>query len=108
MLEQILNSLLGADTIVLIALIVANLALSIVAAVQKKVFTFRKLGDFVNTRVLPFVAYLIVAGLAQVVTEAVVAQVAVYAGLIAMYVAAILAALKSITGLNIPSFLSEK
>ena len=108
MLEQILNNLMGAETIALVAMIVANLALSIVAAVQKKVFTFRKLGDFVNTRVLPFVVYLVIAGLAQVVGEALIAQVALYAGLVAMYVAAILAAIKSITGLNIPSFLSEK
>lgn len=108
MLEQILSSLLGADTIALVALIAANLALSIVAAIFNKVFTFRKLGDFVNTRILPFVVYLVIAGMAQVIPEAIVAQIALYAGLIAMYVAAILAAIKSITGLNIPSFLSEK
>lgn len=98
----------GADMIALVALMAANVLLSIIAAVTKGVFSFRNLGDFVSTRVVPLIVYIIVAVLAQIISDWTAAAIAIYAGLVALYGAGILAAVKSLTGINIPSVLSER
>ena len=106
---SILEVITGAEVVALVALMAANIALSIIAAVSKGVFTFRKVGDFVSTRIVPLIAYVIVAMLAQAIGgEWTAVVITVYAGLVALYSTGILAALKSLTGLNIPSIFSEK
>ncbi len=104
----IMEIVTGPEAIAIIALMAANVALSIIAAISKGVFSFRNLGDFVGTRVVPLIAYVIVGMLAQVVGEWTAVVIAVYAGLVALYSAGILAGLKSLTGLNIPDIFSEK
>lgn len=104
----LMGILTGAETIALVALMAANVLLSIIAAIQKNVFSFRNLGDFVTTKIWPLLAYIIVAMLTQVIGEWAAVAIAVYAGLVALYSTGILAALKSLTGLNIPTILSER
>ncbi len=106
--QVIIDVITGAEVIALVALMATNVILSIIAALSKGVFTFRKVGDFVSTRVVPLIAYMIVAMLAQAIGEWTAVVIAVYAGLVALYSAGILAALKSLTGLNIPNIFSEK
>ena len=106
--SMIMELITGPEMIALVALLAANLALSIIAAISKGAFSFRNLGDFVSTRVVPLIAYVIVAMLAQAVGEWTAVVIAVYAGLVALYSAGILTALKSLTGLNIPDIFSEK
>jgi len=98
----------GVEMIALIALMATNIILSIVAAISKGVFSFRNLGDFVGTRVIPLIAYIVVAMLAQVISDWTAAAITVYAGLVALYGAGIAAAVKSLTGVNIPNIFSEK
>ena len=104
----IMEIITGPEMIALIALMATNITLSIIAAISKGAFSFRNLGDFVSTRIVPLIAYVIVAMLAQVVGEWTAVVIAVYAGLVALYSAGIMAAIKSLTGLNIPSILSER
>lgn len=105
---NIIEAVTGPEVIALLALLAANWVLSIVAALAKGVFTFARVADFITTRLLPLVAYLVVAALADFVSgwEAVV--VATYAGLVALYSTGILRALKSLTGLKLPAIISEK
>lgn len=107
-MDAIINALTGGDVIGLVALMAANIILSIVAAIKKGVFSFRNLGDFVPKRLMPFIAYLVIAALASVSDQYVAAQVAVYAVLVALYGAGIAAAVKSLTGISIPNIFSEK
>ena len=104
----IMEIITGPEMIALIALMAANIALSIIAAISKGVFSFRNVGDFIPNRVVPLIGYVIVAMLAQVVGEWTAVVIGVYAGLVALYSAGILAALKSLTGLNLPDLFSEK
>ena len=107
--QTIIEVVAGGEVIALVALMAANVILSIVAAVSQCVFTFRKIGDFVSTRVVPLIAYLVVALLAEALGgEWTAVAITVYAGLVALYSTGILAAIKSLTGLNIPSVLCEK
>ena len=107
-MEQILmQALTGPAMIALVALLAANLCLSVVAAIAKRVFTFRKLSDFVPRRVLPLVGYIIVAALAEVVDGWNAVAIATYAGLVALYATGILAALRSL-GLKLPDVVTEK
>jgi len=97
----------GPEVVALVALMLANVVLSICAAIQKKVFSFRNLGDFVGTRVTPLIAYFVVAVLAQVIPSWAPAAIVIYAGLVALYGAGILAALRSL-GLPVPVIFSER
>lgn len=106
--NAIVAAISGPEIIALLALIAANLILSIVAALAKGVFTFRKLADFIPTRVMPLFGYLVVAALADIVDGWDAVAIAIYAGLAALYTAGILAGLKSLTGLKIPDVISEK
>ena len=108
MVEQIVSVITGAEVIALLGLMAANVILSIVASISKGVFSFRNLPDFVPNRVLPLIGYIIVALLASFSIDWVVVQIACYVGLVAMYSAGVLAALKSITGLSLPNILTEK
>lgn len=105
---QLTEVITGVEMVALVALMGANILLSIIAAIKKGEFRFRNLADFVPNRVLPLIAYIIVALLAQVVTDWTAAAVTVYAGLVALYGAGIAAAIKSLTGVNIPDIFSEK
>ena len=86
----------------LVVLMVANILLAIVAAIKEGTFSFRNLGDFVPNRLLPLVAYVILAVLARLVDGWQALAVATYAGLVSMYAAGILSAIKRIFNGNIP------
>ncbi len=107
-LSLLIKVITGAEIIALVALMVANVILSIIAAIAKGEFSFRNLGDFVDTRVMPLIAYMVVALLAEVADGWTAAAVAVYAGLVALYGAGIAAAVKSLTGVGIPDIFTEK
>lgn len=107
-LAFIVDLVTGPEIIALVSMMTANVVLSVLAAIKNNEFCFRKLGDFVTTRFLPLVGYLVVAGLAKVVGDWTIAAVAVYVGIVAMYSAGILAALKALTGISIPNVFTEK
>ena len=104
----IIEVIAGPEIIALVALMAVNVILSIIAAIAKGEFSFRNLGDFVGTRVVPLIAYLVVALLAEVLGDWAPVALAVYAGLVALYGAGIAAAIRSLTGVNIPSIFAEK
>ena len=108
MIELLIDVCTGAEVVGLLTLLVGNTLLSIFAAIKNGVFSFRNLGDFIPNRVLPFVAYLVVALLAELVEGWVAGAIAVYAGLVAMYGAGCVAAIKSLTGIDIPGIFSER
>ncbi len=105
---MIIEVITGPEIIALVALMAANVILSITAAIAKGKFSFRNLGDFVGTRVVPLIAYLVVALLAEALGDWTPAALAVYAGLLALYGAGIAAAIKSLTGVSIPNIFTEK
>ncbi len=105
---MIMEVITGPEIIALVALMGANIILSITAAIVKGEFSFRNLGDFVGTRVVPLIAYVVVGMLAQVHGEWTPAALTVYAGLVALYGAGIAAAVKALTGVNIPNIFTEK
>ena len=105
---MLINVITGPAIIALVALMAANVILSIVAAVARGEFSFRNLGDFVGTRVVPLIAYVVVALLAQVLGDWTPAALTVYAGLVALYGAGIAAAIKALTGVSIPDIFTEK
>ena len=106
--SMIMEVITGPEIIALVALMAVNVILSIIAAITKGEFSFRNLGDFVGTRVVPLIAYVVVALLAQVLDDWTAAAIAVYAGLVALYGAGIAAAVKSLTGVSIPNIFTEK
>ena len=103
-----LGILTGGQMTGLVALMVANLLLSIAAATKNKVFSLGHLGDFVPNRIWPLIAWIVVAILAATSGEWGAMAGLVYAGVVAIYTRGILAAIKSLTGLPIPDFISEK
>ena len=107
-MESIISSLTGADVVGLVSLMAANIILSIAAAIKNGVFAFGNLGDFVPKRVLPLIAYLILAVLATSTDGYIVAKIAVYAGLVSMYGAGIARAVESLTGIKIPNIFAKK
>jgi len=58
--------------------------------------------------VVPLIAYVVVALLAEVLDDWTPAALVVYAGLVALYGAGIAAAIKALTGVSIPSIFTEK
>lgn len=105
---MIMEVITGPEIIALVALMGVNVILSIIAAIAKGEFSFRHLGDFVGTRVVPLIAYMVVALLAEVLDDWTPAALTVYAGLVALYGAGIAAAVKALTGVSIPSIFTEK
>lgn len=105
---MIMEVITGPAIIALVALMAVNVILSITAAIAKGEFNFRNLGDFVGTRVVPLIAYVVVALLAEVLDDWTAAAIAVYAGLVALYGAGIAAAIKALTGVSIPNVFTEK
>jgi len=105
---MIMEVITGPEIIALVALMAANVILSIIAAIAKGEFNFRNLGDFVGTRVVPLIAYVVVALLAEALDDWTAAAIAVYAGLVALYGAGIAAAIKALTGVSIPNVFTEK
>jgi len=105
---MIIEVITGPEIIALVALMAVNVILSITAAIAKGEFSFRNLGDFVGTRVVPLIAYLVVALLAEALGDWTAAAIAVYAGLVALYGAGIAAAIKALTGVSIPNVFTEK
>ena len=108
MYEQILEVITGPDVIALVGLMAGNIVLSIAAALVKGVFTFRKVGDFVKTRIGPLVAYLVVAIFADFAPFWAPIAIGAEAALFLMYAAGVLAALKSLGFKNLPDILTEK
>jgi hypothetical protein len=106
--EELKSVLCSPQTISLVSLMAANVLLAIIAALKDNTFSFRNLGDFVPNRFLPLVVYIVIAFLSRISNEWVAVVVTVYAGLVAMYSAAILAAVKSITGIEIPNVITDK
>ncbi len=106
--QLIIEVITGPAIIALVALMGVNVTLSIIAAIARGEFSFRNLGGFVGTRVVPLIAYIVVALLAEVLSDWTPAALAVYAGLIALYGAGIAAAIKSLTGVSIPNIFTEK
>ena len=104
----LIEAITGPEVVVLVSLMAANVALSIIASMAKGVFNFPDLGKFVGTRVWPFIAYVVVAMLATAVSEWTAAAVAVFAGLVALYGSGINKAIKSLTGVSIPNIFTEK
>lgn len=102
------NAVTGPEVVALVALMTANVVLSILAAIKNGKFTFRKVGDFAKTRILPLTAYIILNVMAQFIGGWMVAAGLVYAGLVAMYGTGILAAVKALTGVSIPRILTER
>lgn len=105
---MIMEVITGPEIIALVALMGANVILSITAAITKGEFSFRNLGDFVLTRFLPLIAYIVAAFLVKVNEDWVAMAIAVYAGLVAMYGAGITAAIKALTGVSIPNIFTER
>jgi len=105
---MIMEVVWGPEIIALVALMVANVLLAIIAALYKGEFSFRNLADFVPNRIMPLIAYIVVAILASVVDGWTAVAIAVYTGLIVLYGAGITAALKALTGINIPEVFTEK
>ncbi|MBA7673591.1 hypothetical protein ES703_81794 [subsurface metagenome] len=105
---MIMEVITGPEIIALVALMGCNVILSIIAAIAKGEFSFRNLGDFVGTRVVPLLAYVVVALLAQVLDDWTPASLVVFAGLVALYGAGIAAAIKALTGVSIPNIFTEK
>jgi len=105
---MIIEVITGPEIIALVALMAANVILSIIAAIAKGEFSFRNLGDFVGTRVVPLIAYMVVALLAEAIDDWTPAALTVYAGLVALNGAGIAAAVKALTGVNIPNVFTEK
>ena len=105
---MIMEVITGPEIIALVALMAVNVILSITAAIAKGKFSFRHLGDFVGTRVVPLIAYLVVALLAEALDDWTPAALVVYAGLVALYGAGIAAAIKALTGVSIPNIFTEK
>lgn len=106
--SMIINVITGPEIIALVALMAANVILSIIAAITKGEFSFRNLGDFVGTRVVPLIAYIVVAFLAEVLDDWTPAALTIYAGLVALYGSGIAAAIKALTKVNIPDIFTEK
>lgn len=106
--QQIMEVVTGATTVGLVALMAGNVILSVIAAIAKKEFSFVNVGDFVLSRVLPLIAYIVVAILGTISGEMQALAVASYAGLVALYGTGIVRAIKSLTGVNIPNVFSEK
>lgn len=108
MLDIIKSALWNAQVIASLALLGADVILSIIAAVKDGSFSFRNLGDFVKERVFPLLGYLVVAALTAVIPEWNALAIAVYAGVVVMYSTAIIRAIKDLTGVEIPKVLTEK
>lgn len=104
----IVDAISGVEVIGLLALAAANFALSVTAALARGVFSFRKVANFIPTRLAPMVGYCVIAALANLMQGWAAVAVATYAGLVTLYGAGILAALRSLTGLRLPDSLTEK
>ncbi|MBA7650298.1 hypothetical protein ES703_58101 [subsurface metagenome] len=106
--QVIAEIMTGPLMISLVALMAANILLSVMVAIYKGEFSFRKFPDFVPKRIGPLAIYVIVAVLAKIVGEWQGIAILIYAALISLYTTGIIAAIKSLTGWNIPNPLSEK
>jgi len=104
----IIEAISGPEVIALVALMVANIVLALLAALKNGVFRLGNLADFIPKRLMPFFAYLIVVALAEFVKDYGAIAVVVYAGLVGLYSKGILAALKSLTGIQLPDIITKK
>ena len=107
-LDGIIAVLTGSQTIALISLLGANFLLALIAAIKDGSFNLAKLSDFIPRRIAPFLVYVVVAVLAEIITDFAAMAITVYVALAALYVKGVIAAIKSITGLPIPDNISEK
>ena len=106
--QALIDVVTGGQMVGLVALLVANMVLSIAAAIKNSMFMWGEFGNFVTTRIWPLIAWIVVAGLLGSTGEWAGIANLVYVGIIAIYTRGILAGLKSLTGLPIPDVISEK
>ncbi len=108
-LEQFVALADGTKLTILVAMIFANLITSVAVSIYTKTFRLKALGDFLLTRVLPYIlGYFAVAFIAVVETTWQPAVTVVWGIIIASLVGAILTNLKEI-GINLPdSIAGEK
>lgn len=105
-LEQFIHLANGARLSVLAALIVANLLTGVAVSIYTKNFRLKAVGDFLLSRVLPYVlGYLSVVVVAVIEPAWQAAVTAVWAVIIAALTGAILSNLKEL-GINLPRFLA--
>lgn len=105
-LEQFIHLANGARLSVLAALIVANLLTGVAVSIYTKNFRLKAVGDFLLSRVLPYVlGYLSVVVVAVIEPAWQTAVTAVWAVIIAALTGAILSNLKEL-GINLPRFLA--
>ena len=96
-------ALTGPEVIALVALGGANVILCMLAAFMKGTFDLQESGKFVSSRVVPLIAYLVIAVLATMADGYTAIAGVVYAGLVLLYGTGILKALKSLfPGLKFP------
>jgi len=107
-LEQFIALANGTKLSVLVAMIFANLILGIAVSIYTNTFRLKAVGDFLLSRVLPYIlSYFAVVAVAIVEPTWKVAVTVVWGVIILALVGAILAKLKEM-GINIPNFLAGK
>ena len=107
-LEQFVALADGTKLSVLVAMIFANLILGIATSIYTKTFRLKAVGDFLLTRVLPYIlSYFAVVVVAVVEPAWEVAVSIVWAVIIAALAGAILANLKEM-GISLPESLAGK
>ena len=106
MVEQFIALMDGVKLTLLMALIIANFGTGIAVAIKSNTFALKKMGEFLYSRILPYiVAYLGVGVVALVDASWVWAVTAVWAVILATLIGAILQNLKEL-GVQIPAALS--
>ncbi len=105
-LEQFISLANGTKLTILVAMIFANLITGVAVSIYTKTFRLKEVGNFLLSRVLPYVlSYFAVAVVAVIEPAWEVAVTAVWAIIIAALVGAILANLQEV-GINLPDFLA--
>lgn len=108
MLDQFITLMDGVKLTLLMALIIANFVTGIAVAIKSQTFALKKMGEFLYTRILPFiVAYLGIGVVALIDNSWAWAATAVWAVILATLVGAILQNLKEL-GIKIPDILSSR
>jgi phage-related holin len=107
-INQFISLVDGVKITTLVALIIANFILGVAVSIKLKTFNFKQLGEFLYTRVLPYVVgYFGVGVIATIDSAWSWAVTAVWAVILATMVGAIAGNLKEL-GIPIPDILPGK